>query len=542
VTTHQTPPDLPGYTFIEVLGGGGFADVYLFQQHLPERRVAVKVLRERADDAEARAAFEAEANLMARVSTHPNIVSVYGAAVARDGRPYLVMEYYPPPHFGERIRQGAMSVERVLEVGVKIASAVETAHRAQIIHRDIKPANILISEFGEPGLTDFGISGTRAGSVVEESSGYSPPYAPPEILSDQSPGTEQSDVYSLAATLWAMLAGYAPFEEPDRKLSRPEIIRRGLSMSVPPLPRTDVPASLELALQNALAKQADRRPLSAHSFALALQRAEQELGYRPTPLHLVQSAMPLVAPIPKGDEADDDKTKVGRGKVVRPHRHDSPPTDVGQTHVRSRAVIEAQPAFGSPPASPAQPSFSTPTRESPQRVEHEETGTIKVGRALPTPPVAEPASEPEQGLPRWAWIATAATLVLVVAIVGFVALGRDGSDARPSEETAALDIPDDVFTDLPESVENVTNLTSERNGETVTFRWNSSGDPDLLYLVVRLDDGGGTPPTSTVVSDESVLLTASDSERPCVSVLAFVPGVAEAPEPAPSTCETVSSP
>jgi len=90
------PPAIPGATFVRHLGSGGFADVYLFRQQMPQRDVAVKVLRPDSN-AQASAAFDAEVNLMARVSNHPSIVSFYTGGIADDGRHYLVMEYCPPP-------------------------------------------------------------------------------------------------------------------------------------------------------------------------------------------------------------------------------------------------------------------------------------------------------------------------------------------------------------------------------------------------------------------------------------------------------------
>ena len=118
------------------------------------------------------------------------------------------MKYYPPPNLAVRSRAERISVEEVLRTGIQLASAVETAHRAGIIHRDIKPANVLVSQYGQPGLTDFGIAG-RGGHAedVDEDVGVSVPWSPPEVLYGQSNGDARSDVYSLAATLWHLLVG-----------------------------------------------------------------------------------------------------------------------------------------------------------------------------------------------------------------------------------------------------------------------------------------------------------------------------------------------
>ena len=106
----STPPRLPGYEYLRVLGLGGFADVFLYQQELPRREVAVKVLLAGSLDDEVRSRFQQEANLMAQLSHHPSIVTIYHAAIAADGRPFLVMEYCSRPGLAERYRQERISV------------------------------------------------------------------------------------------------------------------------------------------------------------------------------------------------------------------------------------------------------------------------------------------------------------------------------------------------------------------------------------------------------------------------------------------------
>ena len=204
------PPVLPGYDHLRELGRGGFADVHLYRQHLPSREVAIKVLRQTTSSAEDRARFENEANRMAMLSSHPGIVTIYEVGVAPDDRPYLTMEYCPNDHFGRLARQRPLTVARALEVGIKVAAAVETAHRASILHRDVKPANILLTTYGEPALTDFGIADAVDSEVAVSSQGVSIPFAAPEVLSGATDGDELSDVYALGATVYALLAGRAP--------------------------------------------------------------------------------------------------------------------------------------------------------------------------------------------------------------------------------------------------------------------------------------------------------------------------------------------
>ena len=196
----STPPDLPGYTFVRLLGSGGFSDVFLYEQQLPKRRVAVKVLLTEELTGATRAAFTAEANLMAQLSAHPYIATIYQAGVAGDDRPFFVMEYCSGPSLAERYKSEVFDVADALRTGVRLSSAVATAHAAGILHRDIKPANVLTNDFGWPALTDFGISsaldedvlpvqtGTLAeaiadgasGSTESASVGMSVPWSPPE--------------------------------------------------------------------------------------------------------------------------------------------------------------------------------------------------------------------------------------------------------------------------------------------------------------------------------------------------------------------------
>ena len=267
----STPPLLDVYEYLDLLGSGGFADVFKYQQLRPRREVAVKVLL-RGVGPEAQRQFEAEANLMALLSSHPSIVSIFAAGVAPDGRPYLVMENCQPKHLGVRIKAKPLPIGRALEIGVQVAAAVETAHRLGILHRDIKPANILFTDFGRPALTDFGISVADGG---QGTAAFSVAWAPPEQI-DNRPMGPAGDVYSLAATVWAMLVGHSPFDVPGDN-STLALSTRVKSMPAPPTGRAGVPVSLEGVLRTALAKRPEQRYASALEFARALQSVQAEL-------------------------------------------------------------------------------------------------------------------------------------------------------------------------------------------------------------------------------------------------------------------------
>ena len=143
---------------------------------------------------------------MGALSGHPFIVTLYDAGFTADERPYLVMPYIADGTLHDRLASGPMPWQEVLMLGIHLAGALETAHRAGVIHRDIKPGNVLRSEYGNQ-LSDFGIARLQGGH--ETQSGVitaSISHAPPEILDGHAP-SEQSDVYSLGSTLFEALTG-----------------------------------------------------------------------------------------------------------------------------------------------------------------------------------------------------------------------------------------------------------------------------------------------------------------------------------------------
>lgn len=272
----SSPPDLAGYHYLRPLGVGGFADVFLYEQDMPRRKVAVKVLHEDAVDERFLRMFMSEANAMAQLSTHPSILTIYQASISADGRPYLVLEYCPDS-VGERYRDEVMNVADVLYLGIRIASALATAHQKGILHRDIKPSNILVTEYSLPVLADFGI----AGSTIDSSraaAALSLPWSAPEVVSEEQSGDVASEVWSLGATLYALLAGRSPFERPGSGENASEKLRnRILAAEYKPIPRSDVPQELQSVLAKAMSKRPGQRYSSMEAFAGDLQRIQQRM-------------------------------------------------------------------------------------------------------------------------------------------------------------------------------------------------------------------------------------------------------------------------
>ncbi|HPT94172.1 MAG TPA: serine/threonine-protein kinase [Microbacteriaceae bacterium] len=280
------PPVLAGLSYVRPLGSGGFADVFLYEQDMPRRGVAVKVLPNDVHDAELLRMFNAEADVLARLSAHPSIVTVYQAGISADGRPFIVMEFCPSS-LARRYRLERMPVDEVLTIGVKMASAIESAHRAGLVHRDIKPSNILITSFSTPVLADFGISASLARAEDDEVSAMSVPWSAPEVVDERTSGTVASEVWSLGATVYSLLAGHSPFERTERGQNSREHLRRRIARaSYTPTGRPDVPHSLEAVLARAMSRDPGARFGSARELAEAMRAVQGELGLAATPLEV----------------------------------------------------------------------------------------------------------------------------------------------------------------------------------------------------------------------------------------------------------------
>ena len=282
----SAPPILPGLAYVRPLGSGGFADVFLYEQDMPRRNVAVKVMPSDVRDPELRRMFNAEADVLAHLSAHPAIVTVYQAGISADGRPYIVMAYCPGS-LAQRYRVERLPVDEVLAVGVRMASALESAHRAGLVHRDVKPSNILITTFGTPVLADFGISSSLQRATADEVLAMSIPWSAPEVVAEQTAGTVASEVWSIGATVYSLLAGHSPFERRERGQNTKEQLRRRIAKaSYTPIARTDVPASLQDVLATAMSRDPNRRYRSSLEFAQALRAVQSELDLSPTPLEI----------------------------------------------------------------------------------------------------------------------------------------------------------------------------------------------------------------------------------------------------------------
>jgi hypothetical protein len=205
-------PDIPGHEVIGVLGSGGFATVYRTWQVAVSRETAVKVDSRALHSERDQRRFFREVAAAGRLSGHPHVIDVYDAGTLRDGRPYMVMELCPGGSLDDEMRRnGPLTPASVCRIGVNLADALAAAHELGILHRDLKPANILVNRYGVVGIADFGLA-----SIIEASGMQSvtrdaltPAFAPPESFRAEEP-SPAADVYSMAATLYALMAGRPP--------------------------------------------------------------------------------------------------------------------------------------------------------------------------------------------------------------------------------------------------------------------------------------------------------------------------------------------
>ncbi|GAF45555.1 protein kinase domain-containing protein [Rhodococcus wratislaviensis] len=263
-----------GFEDVHQIGRGGFGIVYRCRQPSLDRTVAVKVLTSDLNS-EDLARFFREQRAMGRLSGHPNIVNIFDVGAVASGRPFIVMQYHPKDSLEARIqRDGPLGWPEALRVGVKIAGALETAHRLGVLHHDVKPGNILLTDYGEPQLTDFGIAHvpggfeTAAGTVTG-----SPAFTAPEVLRGEPP-TAAADVYSLGATLFCALTGHAAFE----RRSGEQVVAQFVRITTEPIPDlggTGIPDDVRAAIEQAMARSATERPATAMELGELFRDAER---------------------------------------------------------------------------------------------------------------------------------------------------------------------------------------------------------------------------------------------------------------------------
>lgn len=240
------------YEILQNIGQGGMAEVYLAHDLLLDRYVAIKMLRDQfVADKALLEQFRREAKSAAKL-VHPFIINIYDV-VSEGDKQYIVMEYVEGITLKDYLQSNRLSLNAVLEIGVRLADALQHAHSRNIVHCDIKPQNILIDKNLNPKIADFGIAKMVSNQTMVYTSTVmgSVHYLSPE----QATGgqvTASSDVYSLGVVLFEMLTGRVPFDGNTAVA----VAMMHAEKQVPPLSDylAEVPESLQAILDTALAK------------------------------------------------------------------------------------------------------------------------------------------------------------------------------------------------------------------------------------------------------------------------------------------------
>ncbi len=271
VTSEGDPEIVGNYRLLRRLGGGGMGTVYEAEEIGSERRVALKLISAGfagAEDAVER--FRQEGRL-ASALVHPRCVFVYTADEER-GRPYIVMELMPGETLEDLVKKrGPLPIPEAIESILDVIAGLQEAHQLGIIHRDVKPSNCFLEADGRVKVGDFGLAKSLAGNARLTSTGAflgTPLYASPEQVRAEKL-TPQTDIYSVAATLYYLLLGKAPFESSDPVATLARIV----TDDPPPMRtfRPEIPELLDRVVLRGLERSRERRYHDLEEFRQALR-------------------------------------------------------------------------------------------------------------------------------------------------------------------------------------------------------------------------------------------------------------------------------
>lgn len=263
-TMAELPTTIGRYQIQSPIGQGAMGVVYLAEDPMLKRRLAIKVVRAVGEERDlALERFQREAEISAQLN-HPNVVTIYDVGEERGLGPFLAMEYVEGQSLGKHIRQGDLDPEAAFSVLIQTMRALRAAHRHAIIHRDVKPDNILVGEDGRVKLMDFGIAKTMAPRLtgVGEFLG-SPAYSAPELLKGGDP-TPSSDRYAFAVTAYEVLTRRLP--HPGNNVAA--VITHVLQE--PPVIPPGMPGPVANVFRKALALDPDDRYETLMEFITAL--------------------------------------------------------------------------------------------------------------------------------------------------------------------------------------------------------------------------------------------------------------------------------
>ena len=427
------PAVIKHYRLEQQLGRGAMGLVVKGIDRRDESPVAIKLLHPHlaAGDATFRERFEREAHVAALLHS-PYTVQLFDYGLA-DGFYYIVMEFVEGSNLGARIHNGPLEVDDALRIAGEVAHALEEAGARGIVHRDIKPENILIDPAGRVKVTDFGIARRAASSDITTAGTYlgTAAYAAPEQMGGTA--DHRSDIYSLGATLYCMLAGNPPF----RGRTMFEVVQQHQTSPVPMAALVGVPEAALNIIRRCMEKDPLDRYQSASDLAGAIERARRTARgaspatprNAPSPPPAAPTPAPMAAPpAPQAATPPAQAPAPVPRPAAAPVRQQPPPTPY-QTGVQptvsresGRIIIRQGPA----PVPPARPPAS---QRPPQ---------------TPSTPLAQAQPEPKTGGPsRTLWLRAGFGVVALLGAGGIIygilnaSGGNGGGKATPTPTAQA---------------------------------------------------------------------------------------------------------
>ncbi|HZM40015.1 MAG TPA: protein kinase, partial [Acidimicrobiales bacterium] len=354
--------------------------------------------------------FDRAATTAQRLGVHPSMISIHEWGHAGDHRPWIITDPQPADALDTLLSQdGPLEIERALQMGVLLAGALETAHTAGIVHGDLSPARVVVGPHGEPLMTETGLARFAVFPGLGALNNPVRYHASPEVL-EGTELTPATDVYSLATTIYALIAGRAPQEKPAEITdSNASLLLRVLQMAPPPIERSGLPPGLLEALRGPLAPDPRKRPQQAIEVAWLLQDVQRRAGFpitEPVVLDLDDiehhrsrraGSYPAPAPAPPRQPVAEP------APAADPWGTWSGPIDVEGPPAPALPAPSARAPMWSPPPIPDRPAAAEP----PATVVPLAAGGDDDADAPAAPkdtlwPSSWPAGQPDADLPAWA--------------------------------------------------------------------------------------------------------------------------------------------
>ncbi len=456
------------YEIIEEIGKGGMATVYRAYQPNLDRYVAVKIIhRAIALDAASLERFQREARLLTRL-VHPHLLPIYDYNAEHDP-PYIVMRYLDSGTLKGIIDKGTLPHEEIIHMLRQLASALDYAHRNNVIHRDIKPSNVMLDQDGNAFLTDFGIARTIEAGQDMTQSGFAlgtPGYMSPEQGMGVDGLNSRADIYSLGIMTFQMLTGKMPYTG-ETPLS---IIFKHISNPIPDINTFDPNLSPETnaVMARVLAKQPEDRYETATEFVDDLAKALNVFG-------------------------------AGTASVLKRTAQENMDRAAAKREERQSQIDATMQAFEI-----SRPSIESPKMPITESLPEKAPALISTGAQNAIPPLPLPLAKPSSRLPL---IAVMITLLAILALV-FIALRDNPSNAANATNTAlVVVVPSVTATALPTRPTNVpTAVVIVRASATYTLQPTASATPSAtLTLTPSQTLTSTSSPTSTPSFTPTVL-------------------------------------